>query len=400
MKFLSDIYFQLFFRSLLVRKFNALFLIFIAVSSALCCVFFSNAILLVCVNVGFLLFLYIFLYFKFIKPLRDLMHHIDIRSIGERSPYNYSHTEEWEPFFKKVTLSFQVTRNNQEAIERINKELYQHRHNLEQLVLERTKELSNALESLKSAQDHLIESEKMASLGELVAGIAHEINTPIGVGVTASSHLAGETNALASKYESGEVTQQDFEAYIETARESTSLILSNLERASDLILNFKQVAVDQSHEEKRDIALLNYIQSVLKSLSPRLKQGGHTVVIEGDKELNVLSYPGAIAQIITNFVTNSLVHAFEKGQSGLIEVIVTKNKDLAEIHYRDNGKGMDESVIDNVFQPFYTTKRNNGGTGLGMSIVFNIISQKLNGSIDVESKPDKGTWFTLSFPIA
>ena len=328
------------------------------------------------------------------------MHHIDIRSIGERSPYNYSHTEEWEPFFKKVTLSFQVTRNNQEAIERINKELYQHRHNLEQLVVERTKELSNALENLKSAQDHLIESEKMASLGELVAGIAHEINTPIGVGVTASSHLAGETNALAKQYESGDVTQGDFETYIETARESTGLILSNLERASDLILNFKQVAVDQSHEEKRDIALLNYIQSVLKSLSPRLKQGGHTVVVEGDKELNVLSYPGAIAQIITNFVTNSLVHAFEKGQSGLIEVIVTKNEDLAEIHYRDNGKGMDESVMDNVFQPFYTTKRNNGGTGLGMSIVFNIISQKLNGSIDVESKPDKGTWFTLSFPIS
>ena len=261
-----------------------------------------------------------------------------------------------------------------------------------------TAELKDSLERLEKTQEQLVVSEKMAALGGLVGGVAHEINTPVGVAVTAASLLDEKTLALAGDIASATLKRSDLDNYVRVASESSAMILANLKRASDIIHSFKQVAVDQSSEEKRSFNLKDYLEDVLLSLYPALKKTNHTVEVACPEDLTLESFPGAVSQIVTNLVMNSLVHGFEDRENGVIRLEVSETDEGVVLNYSDNGKGMDRESLKKVFEPFYTTKRTKGGSGLGMHIVYNLATQALGGRIDCESAPGEGVCFILTIP--
>ncbi|MCP4345323.1 MAG: response regulator [Desulfobacterales bacterium] len=268
-------------------------------------------------------------------------------------------------------------------------------NNLEHKVEERTLQLQESLENLRMTQDHLVQSEKMAALGGLVAGVAHEINTPVGLGVTEASFMKQKTDEFSERYGSGNLKRSDFEKYIKNATECTASILTNLERAAELIVSFKQVAVDQTGDVKRRFALKPYISEILLSLRSKYKKTSHTITVNCPEDAEIDSYPGAFSQIVTNFVTNSLLHGFEGIEKGEIRFDVTTEGDELLFRYSDNGRGMNEESLGRIFDPFFTTKRTRGGTGLGMHIVFNLVTRTLGGQIECSSAPGEGTSFLI-----
>jgi predicted ATPase/signal transduction histidine kinase/tRNA A-37 threonylcarbamoyl transferase component Bud32 len=284
---------------------------------------------------------------------------------------------------------------SQAAISIKNATLY---NTLEQKVAQRTQQLSQALENLKATQKQLIESEKMAALGSLVAGVAHEINTPVGTSITAASTLKDETTSFNHDVVSGKLKRSSLNNYLEVASLSTDLILNNLNRASDLIKSFKQVAVDSSHLEKREFAIKPYIEEILNSLAPKLKHTALTLTIEGETNIKIDTYPGAVAQIVTNLVMNSLNHAYQPGEKGQLRFQITQQEDTVSIEYSDDGCGIPSENLRKVFEPFFTTARNQGGTGLGLHIVYNLVTQKLQGKIYVKSQVNLGTIFIIALP--
>jgi signal transduction histidine kinase len=276
-------------------------------------------------------------------------------------------------------------------------------NNLEQKVAERTQELSAALDHLKTTQSKLVEAEKMASLGNLVAGVAHEINTPVGLGVTGASQLEMITKELTDLFENKRMKRSDLQKYLASANNISDLILRNLNRAAQLVQSFKQVAVDQVSEQQRRFALKEYLHEVVLSLKPQLKNTHHQVVIDCDEDIVLFSYPGLFSQIVSNFIMNSLIHGFKNRSEGQMNI----NARLADgeegksliMCYSDNGAGMSEDVVQNIFEPFFTTNRHGGGTGLGLHIVFNLVTHKLNGTIRCESSFGQGTTFFLEIPV-
>ncbi|MBN2737974.1 MAG: substrate-binding domain-containing protein [Spirochaetales bacterium] len=274
-------------------------------------------------------------------------------------------------------------------------QLQKQRSNLEQA----NQELVDLLNKLETAQDRLIQSEKMAALGGLVAGVAHEINTPIGVGVTAASHLKKKSKELISLFEEGKLKKSDFENYLEIADNATKMILSNLQRAYELIRSFKQIAVDQSTEEKRTFNVKNYFEEVLTSLHPKIKKTEIIITLHCSETLKINSYPGVFSQVLTNLVMNSLIHGFEKRKTGEINIEIKKCGKELNVEYADNGQGIAEENLNRVFEPFFTTKRNQGGTGLGLHIIFNLITQKLFGTVKCYSSLDQGARFVILLPV-
>jgi len=271
-------------------------------------------------------------------------------------------------------------------------------NNLEQKVAERTQELSDTLAELQATQHKLVESEKMAALGGLVAGVAHEINTPVGIGITAASLLAEKTAAFFETYQSGKMKRSELEKFLDTAMQSSSMVLGNLQRAADLIEGFKQVAVDQSSEDKRIFKLKQYIKEILIPLKPKLKTTQHRVEIRGDETLTLDTYPGALSQIVTNLVINSLTHAYLPEDAGVLIFDLKQEDKQVLIEYADDGKGILQENLGKIFEPFFTTKRGKGGTGLGLHIVYNLVTQKLSGTIECESQVDVGTKFIIRLP--
>jgi predicted ATPase/signal transduction histidine kinase len=286
--------------------------------------------------------------------------------------------------------------SSQAAISIENATLYS---TLEQKVTERTQELSQTLEDLKATQKKLVESEKMAALGSLVAGVAHEINTPVGNSITLASTLADETQNFAKAIEEGQLKRSVLNHYIEVSVEGTHLILSNLQRAGELIQSFKQVAVDQTNLEKRSFEIKPYIEEVLLSLIPQLKHTHHRLTVVGDETLTINSYPGALAQIITNLVMNSLTHAYQPGEQGHLRVEILQHDHEISIQYSDDGCGIPPENLSKIFDPFFTTARHRGGSGLGLHIVHNLVTQKLQGTIDVSSEAGLGTLLVMRFPL-
>lgn len=271
--------------------------------------------------------------------------------------------------------------------------LKQINNNLENTIKKRT-------EALQKANDLLVQSEKMAALGELVAGVAHEINTPVGIGVTAISHLQSEVSALQQQVEQDRLSRESFNVFMQDADESCRIIYSNLEKAARLIRSFKQVASDQSHEAIREFDLREYLDEVLLSLRPNLKKTAITVTLDCEDGIAMKADAGALAQIISNFVSNSLRYAFDVEEAGEIIVQATKvYNDRVELRFSDNGKGMSRTAVAKVFDPFYTTGRAHGGTGLGLHIVYNLVTQKLNGQIECQSQLGEGTSFLLQIPL-
>jgi signal transduction histidine kinase len=252
---------------------------------------------------------------------------------------------------------------------------------------------------LHQAQKSLVQSEKMAALGSLVAGVAHEINTPIGTALTAASHLEERTRDFRALFESGKLRKADAERYIDTATEASQIMTATIGRASELIQSFKQVAVDQSTDERRQFGLRAYIHEVLLSLRPRLKQTQHEVVVECPGDLAIDSHPGALSQVLTNLIMNSLIHGFAEGDAGTITIAVLPEDDeMVTIRYSDTGRGIPEKHRSRIFEPFFTTKRGSGGTGLGLHIVYNIVTQRLGGTITLNSAEGRGAAFILRIP--
>jgi signal transduction histidine kinase len=265
---------------------------------------------------------------------------------------------------------------------------------------EANKELTLALERLSQAQAQLIQSEKMASLGGLVAGVAHEINTPVGIGVTAASHLEDKTKAMLEEFRGGALKRASLEEYLGVCDESAHMILTNLRRASDLVRSFKQVAVDRSTEERRVFRLRAYLEQVLLSLRNYLKKTALEVKIECDPELEIDSYPGVWSQIVTNLVLNVLQHAFDPGQAGHITITATQEPERLRFIFADDGKGIAPEHLGLIFEPFFTTYRQKGGSGLGLSIVYNLVTQTMGGTIHVASEPGQGAVFSIIVPTA
>ncbi|NDV28424.1 cache domain-containing protein [Desulfovibrio sp. JC010] len=282
-------------------------------------------------------------------------------------------------------------RSIQDQISELNRDL-------EQKVEERTAELSRSVESLENAQNQLVQSEKMAALGDLVAGVAHEINTPVGISVTSISFMEEKLNEISQKMASGELRKSDFDKFISVAREATKSSMLNLHRAAELIGNFKQVAADQASGQRRTINFREYLDEILLSLRSKYKRTKHRINISCADDLVINTYPGAFMQIFSNLIINSLIHGFEGMDAGNIDIGVEIVEDDIVIRYTDDGKGMSEASVFKVFEPFYTTKRGEGGTGLGMSIVYNLVHKRLGGVITCSSVEGQGTAFTITIP--
>jgi len=264
---------------------------------------------------------------------------------------------------------------------------------------EQTVKLQQEIEDRKRTEKQLVQSEKMAALGDLVAGVAHEINTPLGIGVTGISYLNDSTKAFKKLFAAGEATKTDLETFMEDCEEACQVTLSNLKRAAKLVAGFKRIAVDQSSDEKRIFNIKQYIDEILFSLYPRIKKTKHTVNVDAPEDLKMNSYPGALSQVLTNLVMNSLLHGFEDIEKGQITITVRNDDHSIILHYEDNGKGMTPEHQKKIFDPFFTTKRGSGGSGLGMHLVFNLVNKKLNGEIQCTSTVGEGTFFTITVPM-
>ena len=270
---------------------------------------------------------------------------------------------------------------------------------LELRVLERTADLTFAVDQLRSAQRQLVDSEKMAALGNLVAGVAHEINTPLGISVTAASHLGDISQRLTRQLESGQLKKSELSDFAQASQSAVELVMVNLRRASELVKSFKQVAVDQSSEQRRMIELKPYFQEILNSLRPTTKRFRHVIEMDIEEDVHWDSYPGALYQIITNLVLNALNHAFAEPDQGVIRIQASADSDAICVCVSDNGCGMDAETANHIFEPFFTTKRGQGGSGLGLHIVFNLVTSVLGGSITVQTAPGAGAQFLIRVPL-
>jgi signal transduction histidine kinase len=285
---------------------------------------------------------------------------------------------------------------SQVAISMENAELYD---SLEAKVEQRTIELSSKNRELQEAQKQLVESEKMASLGQLVAGVAHEINTPIGVSFTAATHFAKQTRHMQQIFQAGQIKKSDMTTFLTVAGETNDQLIANLSRASKLIQSFKQVAVDQSFDAPRQFELAEYLNELTLSLAPAVRKSGHSTQLSCPADIVMKGYPGALAQVITNLIMNALAHAFDGIQGGIIKIDVQRFGDHIELTCEDNGKGIPDDILPKIFDPFFTTRRSSGGSGLGLHIAYNLVTQKLHGRIGCDSKVGTGTKFWLSLPI-
>jgi len=279
-------------------------------------------------------------------------------------------------------------------------------HNLENKVQFRTQELEDSnetleqtIENLKNMQIQLIEAEKMASLGSLVAGVAHEINTPVGIGLTGITHFLEITRNLKKQYETNNMSEDIFEDYINTSIKLANSINTNLERTVSLIQSFKQVSVDQTSEEKRKFDLKEYLNDILLSIHNLTKKTNLTINIKCSEKILMNSYPGVFSQIFTNFIVNSVHHAYKKNEKGTLSIELFCSNNYLHLIYKDDGCGINDEILPKVFEPFFTTNREFGGSGLGLNIIYNIVTSKLKGSITCESPKDRGVVFTIVVPL-
>ena len=263
---------------------------------------------------------------------------------------------------------------------------------------ESNKGLEYSINDLIMTQKMLVQSEKMASLGNLVAGVAHEINTPIGIGLTGITNFLDITELIEKNYKLGKMSQEEFESYLETSKELAIIINLNLVKTVNLVKSFKQISVDQTSEEKREFNLKEYIEEVILSLSNIVKKTNLTIHIKCDKNIMLISYPGAFSQIISNLILNSIKHAFQKKEKGDIFLEISTYNDTIKFEYKDNGKGIKKENLEKIFEPFFTTNREEGGTGLGLNVIYNIIKNNLKVTIDCKSIENKGVKFTIIIP--
>ncbi|MGN6410521.1 MAG: PAS domain S-box protein [Nitrobacter sp.] len=256
-----------------------------------------------------------------------------------------------------------------------------------------------ALRNLRETQNSLIEAEKLAALGRLVAGVAHEVNNPVGISLTVASSLERKIAVFAEEVERGELRRSSLNDFVATNRDAASQIVANLNRAAELVQSFKQVAADRNYSDKRIFDLGELTEQVVMSLRPGLRKQNVTLTVDCEPNLTMNSYPGPYGQVLTNLFLNSLAHAFPDGEGGAVDINVREvNQDNVEILFSDNGCGMSPDVRRKAFDPFFTTRRDQGGTGLGLHIVYNIVTNRLGGRLDLDSGSGEGTRIRIVLP--
>jgi len=256
-----------------------------------------------------------------------------------------------------------------------------------------------ALRNLRETQQSLIEAEKLAALGRLVAGVAHEVNNPVGISLTVASALERKTALFAAEFESGSLKRSTLHDFLETSRDASSQLVANLNRAAELITSFKQVAADRNYSDQRSFDLGDLTEQVVMSLRPGLRKHNLALTVDCQPNLTMNSYPGPYGQVLTNLFLNAVAHAFPDGKSGEVDIKVREfGKDSVEILFSDNGCGMSLDVRRRAFDPFFTTRRDQGGTGLGLHIVYSIVTDRLGGRLDLDSEPGGGTRIQIILP--
>lgn len=309
--------------------------------------------------------------------------------------------------FRHVAANFnRMAERTADLLRELEAQAARARRDLETQVEERTRDLSQAnrrlsetVEKLTMAQEELVRTGKMAALGTLVAGVAHEVNTPLGLAYTITTHMQDQAHALAEKYHAGQLKAPDLASYLDATNDGFRHAASNLQRAATLIENFKQVAADQSTDVRRSFDLETYVREVVASLGSVLRKNGHRVEIAAADKIAMDSYPGALAQVITNLVMNAVIHGFDGRQGGTIGIAINREgQDRCSMLVSDDGRGMTENVVARIFEPFFTTRRGQGGTGLGMHIVYNLVTGCLGGRISCISVPGKGSTFVVTLP--
>jgi PAS domain S-box-containing protein len=256
-----------------------------------------------------------------------------------------------------------------------------------------------ALRNLRETQASLIEAEKLAALGRLVAGVAHEVNNPVGISLTVASALERKTANFAAEVARGDLRRSSLNDFLATSRDASSQLVGNLNRAAELIQSFKQVAADRNYSDQRTFDLADLTEQVVLSLRPGLRKHNLTLDVECQPNLTMNSYPGPYGQVLTNLFLNAVAHAFPDGRAGVIEIQArASGKDNVEIIFSDNGCGMSLDVRRRAFDPFFTTRRDQGGTGLGLHIVYSIVTNRLGGRLDLDSEPGGGTRIQIILP--
>lgn len=278
-------------------------------------------------------------------------------------------------------------------------------HDLEERVKERTAdleevnaELQGTLDKLRHAQGELVQSEKLAALGSLVAGIAHELNTPIGNGLTVASSLNDSTQKIRREMQNG-LKRSALEGYLSDMDEGMSLVCVSLEKASELVQSFKQVAVDRTTAHRRRFMLSSLLKETRVTMATLMKHSPYTLEIKEHADVALDSYPGPLGQVITNLLNNAILHAFDGCESGHIQITTVLQPGAVRIIVDDNGRGISEQNLSRIFDPFFTTKLGEGGNGLGLHIVHNIVTAALGGTIEVRSEVGVGTTFVLKIPL-
>ena len=299
----------------------------------------------------------------------------------------------------KIMLDLEQQKDELMANQRELKLENENRRKVEEELLKKNAELAESMKTLQMAKDQLVESERMASLGGLVAGIAHDVNTPLGVGVTAASFLQERLKGLQQAFDEKSLTAKTMATFLNEGQQTATLLLTNLNRASELITSFKQVAVDQTSEAERDFDLGEYLQEIIQSLAPNLKKTQHKIEVECPDNLQVRCAPGVIAQIFTNMIMNSLIHGFENKKAGTIKIRVSSQDEQVRIEYQDDGKGLSPQLLNKLFEAFFTTRRGRGGSGLGTHIMYNLVTQALHGQIEAQSEEGRGLRYDIHFPL-
>jgi signal transduction histidine kinase len=301
--------------------------------------------------------------------------------------------ESFNSMVKQLQESFANLEGKSQEIQKLNEQL-------EDRVAKRTAELNAKVEELMQTRGELLQSEKMASLGRLVAGFAHEINTPIGVAVGAASTLQETAQTIIKLFDQEEVDEEELVSALESVEEAAELTLSNLRRAIRLVSSFKRTAVDQSSEVGRFFDVRETIEDFNNSLHNKFKKTTIKIEINCPKGLTLFGLPGALDQILTNLMMNSFIHGFEEGHlEGYIFITARLKEDRLYLEYSDTGKGMVQETVEKIFEPFFTTRRGYGGSGLGMYICYNLVTSQLHGTISCESALGEGVTFRIEYPI-
>lgn len=345
---------------------------------------------------------------RFTKPITDLLDLV--QQVARNKDYRVRAPLAELHEFNQLNRAFNIMMDRIEGqlykMEQAEQEIKQLNLSLEQKISERTsalkesnQELLNTLATLHKYQNQIVETEKMASLGQMVAGIAHEVNTPIGLGVTASTLLQDKVHEIEQAFEKKTLSSNQLARFLNDSKENLGIIYRNLERAAGLISSFKQVAVDQSNDSLRQFNMQQLLNEVVLSLRPNLKKTQHQLKINCPADLIITSKPGPINQILINLIMNSLIHAFDEGEAGEIIIDVQLKQHRCYLHYSDNGKGVPEHIRKRIFDPFVTTRRGDGGSGLGLHLVYNLVTQALNGKINLESQLGDGIVIDIDFPI-